>query len=160
MCGSLGCQHKCQASPTGGTCYCPEGRILANDSRMCIGKLSNYKNLFSKLKSSPYFSVSRSRRMLRVGLLRTAVREHGWLVHMSLRARLYSSWTQQVSCSEHLCLGTSACSGPRDMAIERHWRGSQNNRKHHRRQWSRLSLLAKFALLERHEDAKGTLGTF
>jgi len=39
MCGSLGCQHKCQASPTGGTCYCPEGRILANDSRTCIGKL-------------------------------------------------------------------------------------------------------------------------
>lgn len=38
MCGSLGCQHKCQASPTGGTCYCPEGRILANDSRTCVDR--------------------------------------------------------------------------------------------------------------------------
>ncbi|XP_070148921.1 low-density lipoprotein receptor-related protein 2 [Polyergus mexicanus] len=38
MCGSLGCQHKCQASLNGGACYCPEGRILANDSRMCIDR--------------------------------------------------------------------------------------------------------------------------
>ncbi|XP_014481783.1 PREDICTED: low-density lipoprotein receptor-related protein 2 [Dinoponera quadriceps] len=38
MCSLLGCQHKCQASPTGGTCYCPEGRILSNDSRTCIDR--------------------------------------------------------------------------------------------------------------------------
>ncbi|XP_043484789.1 low-density lipoprotein receptor-related protein 2 [Leptopilina heterotoma] len=38
LCNSLGCQHKCQASPAGGVCSCPEGRILANDSRSCIDR--------------------------------------------------------------------------------------------------------------------------
>lgn len=121
-----------------------------------------HKNLFSKLyiKSTSlyFFSISRSRRVLRVGLLRAAVREHGWFVHMSLRARLHSSRAQQVSCPEHLCLGASARSGSRGVAFERDWRGSQDNRKHHRRQWDRLSVLAEFALLERHEDAQGALG--
>lgn len=42
LCNSLGCQHKCQASPAGGVCSCPEGRILANDSRSCIGKIINH----------------------------------------------------------------------------------------------------------------------
>nr|CAD7197742.1 unnamed protein product [Timema douglasi] len=35
-CSSLGCEYKCQASLTGGACYCPEGRKVANDSRSCI----------------------------------------------------------------------------------------------------------------------------
>ncbi|KAJ8668102.1 hypothetical protein QAD02_009765, partial [Eretmocerus hayati] len=38
MCNTLNCQYQCQASPTGGVCYCPEGRILANDSRSCIDR--------------------------------------------------------------------------------------------------------------------------
>ncbi|XP_046995596.1 low-density lipoprotein receptor-related protein 2 [Schistocerca americana] len=35
-CPALGCEYKCQASLTGGSCYCPEGRSLANDSRTCV----------------------------------------------------------------------------------------------------------------------------
>lgn len=96
--------------------------------------------------------------MLRVGLLRTAVREHGRLVYMSLRARLHPSRTQQVSRSEHFCPGASARSGTRDLAIERDRRGSEDNREHHRRQWGGLPALAELALLERHEDAKGAFG--
>ncbi|KAL7294867.1 hypothetical protein TKK_0011791 [Trichogramma kaykai] len=38
MCSTLGCQFQCQASMTGGVCYCPEGRVLANDSRSCIDR--------------------------------------------------------------------------------------------------------------------------
>ncbi|XP_048506028.1 low-density lipoprotein receptor-related protein 2 isoform X2 [Athalia rosae] len=37
-CPSLGCQYKCQASPSGGTCYCPEGYVLSNDSRICVDR--------------------------------------------------------------------------------------------------------------------------
>lgn len=37
-CPALNCEYKCQASPTGGTCYCPEGRKVSNDTRTCIGK--------------------------------------------------------------------------------------------------------------------------
>lgn len=35
-CPALGCEHKCGLSLTGGVCYCPPGRQLANDSRSCI----------------------------------------------------------------------------------------------------------------------------
>ncbi|XP_024940882.1 low-density lipoprotein receptor-related protein 2 isoform X2 [Cephus cinctus] len=38
MCGALSCQYKCHASPDGGVCSCPEGRILGNDSRSCIDR--------------------------------------------------------------------------------------------------------------------------
>ncbi|XP_046609747.1 low-density lipoprotein receptor-related protein 2 isoform X1 [Neodiprion virginianus] len=38
LCGSLGCQYKCQASPSGGVCFCPEGYVVANDSRTCLDK--------------------------------------------------------------------------------------------------------------------------
>ena len=38
MCDRLSCSYKCQASLTGGMCYCPEGRVLANDSTACVGK--------------------------------------------------------------------------------------------------------------------------
>ncbi|KAF0767414.1 low-density lipoprotein receptor-related protein 2, partial [Aphis craccivora] len=37
-CPALGCEYKCQASPTGGSCYCPEGRKIANDSKTCIDR--------------------------------------------------------------------------------------------------------------------------
>ncbi|XP_066998103.2 low-density lipoprotein receptor-related protein 2 [Anabrus simplex] len=37
-CSALGCEYKCQASLTGGSCYCPEGRKVANDSRSCIDR--------------------------------------------------------------------------------------------------------------------------
>nr|CAH7742116.1 unnamed protein product [Callosobruchus chinensis] len=35
-CPSLACDYKCQASLTGGSCYCPKGKKLANDNRTCI----------------------------------------------------------------------------------------------------------------------------
>ncbi|CAH1397949.1 unnamed protein product [Nezara viridula] len=35
-CNTLSCEYKCQASLNGGTCYCPEGKKIANDSRTCI----------------------------------------------------------------------------------------------------------------------------
>lgn len=34
-CASLNCEHKCGPSLTGGACYCPAGRSLANDDRSC-----------------------------------------------------------------------------------------------------------------------------
>lgn len=37
-CPSLGCEYKCQASLTGGSCYCPDGRKLASDNRTCVDK--------------------------------------------------------------------------------------------------------------------------
>lgn len=37
-CPSLGCEYKCQASLTGGSCYCPDGRKLAPDNRTCIDR--------------------------------------------------------------------------------------------------------------------------
>lgn len=37
-CASLSCQHRCHASPDGGSCACPLGYIVSgNDSRTCIG---------------------------------------------------------------------------------------------------------------------------
>ncbi|KAK0162271.1 hypothetical protein PV327_008621 [Microctonus hyperodae] len=38
LCASLNCQYKCQASPTGGTCMCPEGRVLVNDTGFCVDR--------------------------------------------------------------------------------------------------------------------------
>lgn len=35
-CPALGCEHKCGPSLTGGVCYCPVGRALANDTRSCV----------------------------------------------------------------------------------------------------------------------------
>lgn len=35
-CPSLGCEYKCQASLTGGSCYCAEGRKLAPDNKTCV----------------------------------------------------------------------------------------------------------------------------
>lgn len=37
-CPTLGCDYKCQASLTGGSCYCPDGRKLAPDNRTCIDR--------------------------------------------------------------------------------------------------------------------------
>ncbi|XP_060535234.1 low-density lipoprotein receptor-related protein 2 [Cylas formicarius] len=34
-CPSLGCEYKCQASLTGGSCACPDGKVLAGDNRTC-----------------------------------------------------------------------------------------------------------------------------
>lgn len=37
-CASLSCEHRCHASPDGGTCSCPSGYIVSsNNSRSCIG---------------------------------------------------------------------------------------------------------------------------
>ncbi|KAJ8924543.1 hypothetical protein NQ315_000691, partial [Exocentrus adspersus] len=37
-CPSLDCEYKCQASLTGGTCYCPDGKTLAPDNRTCADR--------------------------------------------------------------------------------------------------------------------------
>ncbi|XP_074098383.1 low-density lipoprotein receptor-related protein megalin isoform X1 [Cotesia typhae] len=37
-CPSLNCQHKCQASPTGGICSCPDGRVLMNNTGICVDR--------------------------------------------------------------------------------------------------------------------------
>lgn len=37
-CPSLGCEYKCQASLTGGACYCPDGRKLAPDNKTCVDR--------------------------------------------------------------------------------------------------------------------------
>uniref|UniRef100_A0A3B3E196 Low-density lipoprotein receptor-related protein 2 n=1 Tax=Oryzias melastigma TaxID=30732 RepID=A0A3B3E196_ORYME len=34
-CSTLSCEFLCHPSPQGGTCYCPDGFIVANDSRSC-----------------------------------------------------------------------------------------------------------------------------
>uniref|UniRef100_A0A8C4INS7 Low density lipoprotein receptor-related protein 2a n=1 Tax=Dicentrarchus labrax TaxID=13489 RepID=A0A8C4INS7_DICLA len=37
LCASLSCEHRCHASPDGGTCSCPSGYIVSsNNSRSCI----------------------------------------------------------------------------------------------------------------------------
>ncbi|XP_069081387.1 low-density lipoprotein receptor-related protein 2 [Pleurodeles waltl] len=37
LCAALSCQHRCHASPTGGSCYCPSGYVInPNDNRTCI----------------------------------------------------------------------------------------------------------------------------
>ncbi|MBN3296498.1 LRP2 protein, partial [Amia calva] len=36
QCSTLSCQHQCHSSPQGGVCYCPDGFIVANDSRTCV----------------------------------------------------------------------------------------------------------------------------
>ncbi|XP_029461540.1 low-density lipoprotein receptor-related protein 2 isoform X2 [Rhinatrema bivittatum] len=37
QCAALSCQHRCHASPSGGSCYCPSGYVInSNDSRTCI----------------------------------------------------------------------------------------------------------------------------
>ncbi|CAH1155627.1 unnamed protein product [Phaedon cochleariae] len=38
FCPSLGCDYKCQASPTGGSCYCPEGQQLLPDNKTCTDR--------------------------------------------------------------------------------------------------------------------------
>lgn len=59
-CPALGCEYKCQASPTGGACYCPEGRKIGNDSKTCIGQYQNIvfrkntKKIVFRLSSSEY----------------------------------------------------------------------------------------------------------
>uniref|UniRef100_A0AAQ5Z5D7 Low-density lipoprotein receptor-related protein 2 n=1 Tax=Amphiprion ocellaris TaxID=80972 RepID=A0AAQ5Z5D7_AMPOC len=35
-CSTLSCEYLCHPSPQGGTCYCPDGFIVANDSRSCV----------------------------------------------------------------------------------------------------------------------------
>lgn len=37
-CPALGCEYKCQASLTGGACFCADGRRLAPDNRTCIDR--------------------------------------------------------------------------------------------------------------------------
>ncbi|KAJ8949001.1 hypothetical protein NQ314_008307 [Rhamnusium bicolor] len=37
-CPSLDCEYKCQASLTGGSCYCPDGKKLAADNRTCADR--------------------------------------------------------------------------------------------------------------------------
>ncbi|XP_047465711.1 low-density lipoprotein receptor-related protein 2 [Mugil cephalus] len=36
QCSALSCEFLCHPSPQGGTCYCPDGFIVANDSRSCV----------------------------------------------------------------------------------------------------------------------------
>lgn len=44
-CASLSCEHRCHASPDGGTCSCPSGYIVnGNNSRSCIGM---YRAMFT-----------------------------------------------------------------------------------------------------------------
>lgn len=93
-----------------------------------------------------------------MGLLRTAVRERRRLVHVSLRARLYSSRTQQVSGPEYFRVGAFTRSGPCHMAVKCYRRGSEDNREYYWHQWSGLSILTKFNFLERHEDAESSFG--
>ncbi|XP_012271678.1 low-density lipoprotein receptor-related protein 2 [Orussus abietinus] len=38
MCPLLSCQYNCQSSPAGGVCICPEGQVLANDTRTCTDR--------------------------------------------------------------------------------------------------------------------------
>lgn len=38
-CAALSCEHKCHTSPQGGVCFCPDGFIVANDSRSCAGEI-------------------------------------------------------------------------------------------------------------------------
>lgn len=35
-CSALSCEYQCHPSPQGGTCYCPDGFAVANDSRSCV----------------------------------------------------------------------------------------------------------------------------
>ncbi|XP_043213018.1 low-density lipoprotein receptor-related protein-like, partial [Amphibalanus amphitrite] len=35
LCESLQCEHECRASADGGICICPEGKVLAEDGRLC-----------------------------------------------------------------------------------------------------------------------------
>uniref|UniRef100_W5N103 Low-density lipoprotein receptor-related protein 2 n=1 Tax=Lepisosteus oculatus TaxID=7918 RepID=W5N103_LEPOC len=35
-CSLLSCEFRCHPSPQGGACYCPDGFIVANDSRTCV----------------------------------------------------------------------------------------------------------------------------
>uniref|UniRef100_A0A671UNK4 Low density lipoprotein receptor-related protein 2b n=1 Tax=Sparus aurata TaxID=8175 RepID=A0A671UNK4_SPAAU len=35
-CSALSCEYHCHESPQGGTCYCPDGYAVANDSRSCV----------------------------------------------------------------------------------------------------------------------------
>ncbi|KAJ8943773.1 hypothetical protein NQ318_011985, partial [Aromia moschata] len=37
-CPSLDCEYKCQASLTGGSCYCPDGKTLASDNKTCADR--------------------------------------------------------------------------------------------------------------------------
>ena len=37
LCSSLGCEFECRSSLEGGTCTCPVGKKVGNDSRSCIG---------------------------------------------------------------------------------------------------------------------------
>ncbi|XP_017778488.1 PREDICTED: low-density lipoprotein receptor-related protein 2 isoform X2 [Nicrophorus vespilloides] len=37
-CPALGCEYKCQASLTGGACFCQEGRKLAADNKTCVDR--------------------------------------------------------------------------------------------------------------------------
>ncbi|TMS22544.1 Low-density lipoprotein receptor-related protein 2 [Larimichthys crocea] len=36
QCSTLSCEYRCHMSPEGGTCYCPDGFTVANDSRSCV----------------------------------------------------------------------------------------------------------------------------
>lgn len=38
LCSSLGCEYSCKSSLEGGTCVCPKGMKVANDSRSCVGE--------------------------------------------------------------------------------------------------------------------------
>ncbi|XP_051792178.1 low-density lipoprotein receptor-related protein 2 [Erpetoichthys calabaricus] len=35
-CAQLSCEYRCHMSPSGGTCYCPDGYILGNDGHSCV----------------------------------------------------------------------------------------------------------------------------
>ncbi|XP_066250185.1 low-density lipoprotein receptor-related protein 2 [Euwallacea similis] len=37
-CPLLKCEYKCQASLTGGQCYCPDGKVLASDNKTCADR--------------------------------------------------------------------------------------------------------------------------
>jgi hypothetical protein len=48
-CASLSCEHRCHASPEGGTCSCPSGYIVNNNNiRSCIGEYWSIHSLTLK----------------------------------------------------------------------------------------------------------------
>lgn len=63
QCSALSCEYRCHTTPQGGACFCPEGYIVANDSRSCVGKcwgecFPNYVHNHSVLLWSCYTDQS------------------------------------------------------------------------------------------------------
>jgi hypothetical protein len=61
-CSMLSCLHRCRPTPSGGACYCPEGRMLdPANRRACIGALMNYlKPLFPNSPQTNFHIFSKT----------------------------------------------------------------------------------------------------